>query len=46
MKTHQPPQEFMHGILMQEYLRRNPLTAEQKEKNRLGLLLLLKTRAK
>ncbi len=31
---HQPPQEFVNGVLIQEYLRRHPLTAEQIEKNR------------
>jgi hypothetical protein len=32
--SHQPPQEFVNGILIQEYLKLHPLTAEQIEKNR------------
>jgi len=37
--TPQPPQEFVNGILIQEYLKLHPLTAEQIEKkNREGLL--------
>jgi hypothetical protein len=32
--THQPPQEFVNGIFIQEYLKLHPLTAEQIEKNR------------
>jgi hypothetical protein len=41
-REHQPPQEFMHGIRMGEYLKRNPISPEQKEKNRLGLLRLVR----
>ena len=38
MAKHQPPKEFMKGIPMEEYRKENPLTPEQLERNRLGLL--------
>lgn len=38
MAKHQPPKEFVNGIPIEQYRKENPLSAEEIEKNRLGLL--------
>jgi hypothetical protein len=42
MVTLQPPQEFFHGVRMQDYLQAHPLTQAQIKQNRVGLLKLVK----
>lgn len=38
MAKHQSPIEFVNGIPIEQYRKENPLSAEEIEENRLGLL--------